>query len=200
MPASQNLCLQAKTVCQQSAVIPAGMPAGMPAGKCSHKNPTHKIVTIITVKTNELAAKASALGASANIGNVLPFRSSMLLVTPDDMLAYGLDLVGFDHRRQGRVKRETNVARFGEHYGSTPLVVSAIWESLQTTQLPRARIQVKRWKDLTHFFQALHWAKCYPTEGVRSGRFNFCEKTCQKWGWLYMKKIAALKDQVVCIG
>lgn len=113
------------------------------------------------------------------------------------MLAYGLELIGFDEQRQGRVGRKTNLERFGQHYGSTPLVVAALWEKLQTTKRPAARIRVNRRKDLTHFFQALHWMKCYPREGERSGIFKFCEKTCRKWGWHYTTKISQLKDDLV---
>lgn len=125
------------------------------------------------------------------------FLFRMLLVAPDDMLAYGLELIGFDEQRQGRVGRKTNLERFGQHYGSTPLVVAALWEKLQTTKRPAARIRVNRRKDLTHFFQALHWMKCYPREGERSGIFKFCEKTCRKWGWHYTTKISQLKDDLV---
>jgi hypothetical protein len=44
----------------------------------------------------------------------------MLILTDDEVLARGLDLVRFDEARQAKAQQETNVDLFKEHYGSTP--------------------------------------------------------------------------------
>ncbi len=94
----------------------------------------------------------------------------VLILTTDEILRKGLLLVGFDVRRQQNVKRETNIGRFKTHYGSHPVVLAQIWEDLQTTENPEARISEKASADL--FLQGMHFLKCYPKETERSGTFK----------------------------
>ena len=60
----------------------------------------------------------------------------VVLLTADELLRKGLELVGFDCSRQQRVCRATNLQRFKGHYGSNPVVYVQIWEDLQ--QMPEA--------------------------------------------------------------
>ena len=120
----------------------------------------------------------------------------MLIVTPDEMLRKGLELGGFDHDRQGNVRRAQSLERFKALYGSNPNVYAAIFEDLQTTQIPEARVDPKV-LCIDAFLMSLHFLKCYPTENQRSGLFKICEKTARKWGWFYCKKIQALKQEKV---
>lgn len=120
----------------------------------------------------------------------------MLIVTADDMLRMGLELGGFDAKRQERVERKTNLRHFNALYGSNPIVYAEIFEDLQTTSIAKARVDSKV-ICVESFLMGIHFLKCYPTEEVRSGVFKVCEKTAQKWGWFYAKKIQALKEQKI---
>jgi hypothetical protein len=64
----------------------------------------------------------------------------MLILTDDEVLTRGLELVGFGIDRQERVKDEENVLRFTDHFGSHPRVYAQIWEDLQTTNIAAARV------------------------------------------------------------
>ena len=66
------------------------------------------------------------------------------ILSPDEILQKGLELVGFSRRRQQNVARPTNLERFRAHYGSNPIVYSQIWEDLLTTEIPKARLAVTK--------------------------------------------------------
>jgi hypothetical protein len=122
----------------------------------------------------------------------------MLILTDDQVMAKGLELIGFGVERQARVKKETNVRRFKDGYGSAPLVYAQIWEDLQTTTIVAAHVAgthkylVKAFK---YFMSALHFLTNYSTESQRGGRFQNCEKTCRDKGWEFVRKICALKAE-----
>jgi hypothetical protein len=67
-------------------------------------------------------------------------RSMVVILTTDEILRKGLELVGFDCRRQQNVSWPKNLERFRAHYGSDPVVYSQIWEDLQVTEIPAAQI------------------------------------------------------------
>jgi hypothetical protein len=46
----------------------------------------------------------------------------VVLLTADDILERGLELVGFSYGRQQSRAREANIARFKTFFGSTPTV------------------------------------------------------------------------------
>lgn len=133
------------------------------------------------------------------------FRPSMLhgakmqlsICRPDDMLVRGLEMAGFDTVRQKRATRETNIKRFKAFYGSNPAVYSNIWEDLQTTTIPQAKIDPEK-VGIDKLLSGIYFLKCYPTEEQRAGVLKICEKTARKWGWYFSQKIQALKEQKVC--
>jgi hypothetical protein len=120
----------------------------------------------------------------------------MLIATPDEILWKGLEMGGFNHRRQQRVKRDTCLRRFRALYGSNPIVYAEIIEDLQTTHIVKARVDPKK-MSVEKLLVAMNFLKCYQSEEVRAGQFNKSEKTARKWGWFYSKKIQALKDQKI---
>ena len=98
----------------------------------------------------------------------------VVVLTADEFLRKGLELVGFDHRRQQQVCRATNLSRFKGHYGSNPNVYAQIWEDLQMAD----EALEDSWKmDPDSFIMALHFLTHYPTEQEQSGLFKICEKT-----------------------
>ena len=44
----------------------------------------------------------------------------MIIYAPDEVLEKGLLIAGFSDYRQKRVKRDTNLRRFRDHFGTIP--------------------------------------------------------------------------------
>jgi ribosomal protein L20 len=63
----------------------------------------------------------------------------VVALTADEMMRKGLELCGFDWRRQNKACRALNLRRFKAHFGSNPIVYAQIWEDLQTTGIREAR-------------------------------------------------------------
>lgn len=121
-----------------------------------------------------------------------------MILTPDEILEIGLELVGFDERRRRNATKLTNMNRFKTFYGSLSIVYACIWEDLQTTEIPEARIDNNK-MDVTRFLMAIHFLRIYPTETERSGLFKICEKSAREWGCYFVEKIAALKEEKVSL-
>ena len=118
------------------------------------------------------------------------------ILTSHEIMQLGLTWAGYDRYRQSRVQRATNLTRFKSHYGSLPIVCAQIWEDLQTTELPEARVE-RNYLDLKYFLLAMNWLYRYDTDEELSATFGHCSKTLRKWKWFYVGKIAALKEQKV---
>ena len=115
----------------------------------------------------------------------------------DEVLQIGLDWAGFDVSRQCTVHRDTNVRRFHSNFGSSPLVCSAVWKDLVTTDIPEARINPGTSATFDKFLLALFFLKCYPTEEILAAHSKMCEKVSRKWVWIFACKIQALKTKKV---
>ena len=121
------------------------------------------------------------------------------IVTGDQIFEKGLRLCGFTSRQFEKSSREASLQRFRHLYGSNPIVYAQIWEDLQNTGIPVARINNVTAIDLVYFFMALHFLKCYITEAHLAATFQLCERTAaRKWCWAYAVKIQALKHEKVC--
>jgi hypothetical protein len=116
-----------------------------------------------------------------------------VILTADQIQQRGLVLGRFDCRRQRGVRQAKNVVRFKRLYGSHPIVYAQIWEDLQK----KAENKKEAAMNLDSFLMCVHFLKCYPTYEQLSGPFGMCEKTVQKWIWIYAKKIQALKTEKV---
>jgi len=93
----------------------------------------------------------------------------------DQVMAIGLDMMGFPPARQQRVKRSTQLDDFQAFFGVHPLVIARIWEDLQTTNVqltPTTTAQILAsppWLTygmvtIRNFLHAFHFLKRYPTE------------------------------------
>jgi hypothetical protein len=100
----------------------------------------------------------------AKDGRNLEDEGDMLILTDDEVLARGLELVGFNDARQARSKQESNDEVFKEHYGSMPFVYAQLWEDLQLIDEATARVDNAKQKDFDYFMGALYFLKVYPTE------------------------------------
>ena len=83
----------------------------------------------------------------------------MLILTDDEVLARGLELVGFDEVKQAKAGEISNVLLFKEHYGSMPFVCAQLWEDLQVTNIIDARVSNARQKHFDYFYYLNNFPK-----------------------------------------
>lgn len=124
----------------------------------------------------------------------------LIIYTPDEVLAFGLKLYGYDDPRLGRQTRKTNVADFKSHFGTYPSVLAQIWEDLQTTHVAAARINTATPKGmvcLETFLRAMSFLKYYPIERQRKGPEQSCQNTIRKYTWYFLERVQALKAMKV---
>ena len=97
----------------------------------------------------------------------------VVVLTADEILQMGLALLGYNQHRQANVQRATNILRFKAHYGSHPIVYAQIWEDLQTTTIPEARIDAQKMHP-QYFLMATNFLARYPTEQEQASTFGIC--------------------------
>lgn len=118
----------------------------------------------------------------------------LMLLSSREVLMHGVQLV-YSQARIYRVRGDpsaskTNMQRFKDHFGANSVVVAKLWEELQTTNLPRARVMVLKFDA---FLEALNFVYRYKRESEREAQFDKSPKTVRKWSWYYLVKIQALK-------
>lgn len=119
-------------------------------------------------------------------------ESVLMDISEDAVLERGLLIAGFDHRRQQRVKRATNVTRFRTWFGSRPNLVVQVWNNLQTSDDQEVRTEgtVKNFESL---LLAMFFLRRYQPELISAGIFKINEKSVRERQWEFVKKISALK-------
>ena len=76
------------------------------------------------------------------------------LLSPDEFMEFGLNLVGFELNRIKRTCAGTNQSRFQSNCVAHPKTCAEMFVDLQTTNIPGARINEPRPK---LFVMAIHW-------------------------------------------
>lgn len=109
-------------------------------------------------------------------------------------LQHGLKVVGFDLARQRRTCPQENIKRFRAAYGCGPGACSAIFRDLQTTAIPKARIDKA---NSFYFVVAINWLATYKKEKEMAGFFKCDDKTLREHIRVYVDAIAALKGQKI---
>lgn len=125
---------------------------------------------------------------------------AQVILTPDEVLQRGLQLVGFNDKRQASVRRKKNRSRFRTHYVSEPNVYAVLLVRLQTTAIAEARINfdtVGVKKTIDYFFAAIHLLACYPKEEQAEAIFGWSDRTWSNWAWKIVKNISRLKSEII---
>ena len=107
-------------------------------------------------------------------------------LSAEEILSFGLSLVGYDNDRQKRVGNLTNRTRFRRMYGSVPEVVHALWIDLQKIKNEEYRLVVTQKNGKDHFkalLLTMYFFRKYPTGIDESGRFGWSIKTCGNKKW-----------------
>jgi hypothetical protein len=122
--------------------------------------------------------------------------------TAAELLELGLLTRGFTQERIAKNKPERLKDWFQTSFGCPPVVVSAMWNDLQTTGIDDARIGDDADADfipisIYDFFNALEFLKCYLPEKKREGMTNLSAKTLRTRCWYCCRKLQALKHEKV---
>jgi len=121
----------------------------------------------------------------------------LYLYTPDQVMYRGLFLASRDWTmdRLFKLDREILIEEFKSYYGSHPVVLAQVWEELQTTTIPGARIDTSRKRSvhLKTFLRSMQFLKQYPTERQRRVQFARSRTTIRTWSKYFIKRIQALK-------
>jgi len=108
--------------------------------------------------------------------------------TTDDVLQYGLRLVGQDHNR---VSAATNARRFSSHYGLPPLVWLHALDDIRR-HLGEAHPGFST-PSLKKLLMTAYWMKQSATYEVVASRFGCSERSVRHWVWEYARGLASLK-------
>jgi DDE superfamily endonuclease len=120
----------------------------------------------------------------------------VFILTGDEIMRHGLLLLGYKAEqldRQSKHRREKHTAMFKGDYGASPQVVARIFEDLQTTNIPSAKIHAANMNDASHLLYTLAFMKSYPTEQQRANKWHLCDRLLRDNGWDMMKRLQALK-------
>lgn len=118
------------------------------------------------------------------------------IIAPDEMMVKGLLFARYTEESIQRCKDSTNLERFVSRYGSSPIVLCAIWEDLQRSDNPDCHIPPDKLK-LEYFLMSMHFLRRYPTEHERAAATGFHRDTCRDWTWYYVYRIQQLKHEVI---
>jgi hypothetical protein len=118
-----------------------------------------------------------------------------LVMTVDEMTNLGLSIF-FTEERIQRATEDAKISWFVNYYGSSPTVCTIIWEDLQTTMIPEARIDDNK-LNAKHYLMAMNHLKRYPTEIDRMGPWDVSRLIGRQWVWYFLNKIQALKTQKI---
>ena len=119
-----------------------------------------------------------------------------VILTPKEVLQRGLKLVRYSEGRIERVQHKTNTRRFKDHFGCNQIVCAQVFEDLQTSDNPEARLDENK-INIDYLLQALHFLYVYDIEYRREPIFDLSPKTMREWVWYYVEKVRALKDEKI---
>jgi len=127
---------------------------------------------------------------------------AQLIVTAEEVLRRGLEMVGFTSKQIDGVRRKKNLSRFRTHYTNNPLVYAILFHKLQTTDNEKANIlhffaKVGERKVFDYFFCAIHLLACYPKEEEAEGIFHISNVTWSNWSWDIVECILHLKPEII---
>jgi hypothetical protein len=87
----------------------------------------------------------------------------------DEMLSFGLSLVGFDQTTGRTVCRELQLRRFRAFFGVGPKALACLYRDLSAQMIAAI--------DPQYFLMTINWLKLYDTEHVLAGRWKLREET-----------------------
>lgn len=122
----------------------------------------------------------------------------MHLLTPAELLRFGLIVMGFSADRVDRVNQAQRLEWWASEFRATPQVYAIIFEDLQTTDIEDAFIGNEATEtDCKYFMIAMHFLACYPKMNTMERTFDLSAKTLREKIWFYVGKVQALKESKI---
>jgi hypothetical protein len=143
---------------------------------------------------------SSLTSDSSSLNDSSSEDENLLILTGNEILRYGLRLLGWTNaqlNRNCKNQRENNMDRFKADFGASPNVVAQIFEDMQRTNLPAAKIHIASMDDAAHLLYALNFLKEYPTEGQRQNKWHLSDSTLRLNGWDMLLRLQALKSEKI---
>jgi hypothetical protein len=116
-------------------------------------------------------------------------------VTAIEFLELGLSIWFKPWRLRWIRTEKGKIRRFKDYYGVRPSLCASIWEDLQRTKILEAKLD--HHLDPKHFLMALHTLKRYPTDKEREGPWDINSDKGAALVWYYLRKLQALKAEVI---
>ena len=120
------------------------------------------------------------------------------IVTAEEMLLKGLRML-YSEGRVKRAKGKTNEERFCDSYGVHTHTACDTYEMLQTSSNSDARIENAGPLELQFFLIALYFLRNYPTRGQLEQKFDYSKGYVAAKCWEWVRRIAALRDEVITL-
>ena len=117
-------------------------------------------------------------------------------ISPDNMMARGLTIIGYTPNRQARVRRAENLERFKTDFGKDPRVLVKVWVAIQQFPIEN-KLENASQLDLDVFLWTFHWLTDYCKEKSLERLTGWCDKTVRSRLKLMVHRIAALKEHVI---
>lgn len=154
--------------------------------------------------TSKIATSTADTSCTGSINDVSSFCPSSgdeserihSVITVDEFLEMGLAIHFNNPKRLEKRSRASKLESFVSYYGCSPLICASLWELLQTTKTPRAKVSKKNAKP-RYFLMTLHHLRVYPTEKQAEGPWGVTRKTRRKWVKFFLKKIRRLKTEKI---
>jgi len=109
------------------------------------------------------------------------------------VLCRGLELVGFDQRRQQRVRPAKNLERCAAHFVAHPPALESLWLDLLDTIDFEPQL-----KHFDYYMISIHFLAKYPTELEMEAKFEKSDRTVRDWVWkFWLPKIQSLKPMKI---
>ena len=122
--------------------------------------------------------------------------AAAFIIHPSDMLYQGLLLCGVNDAKQQRRSAKTNVRVFKAHFGKDPKHLCRVWRDLQLKGLLDIQDRGRKHSFLG-FMAANNYLRCYESLDVMAGRFDLPNNLLGELRWIFIEKIAALKESKV---
>ena len=117
------------------------------------------------------------------------------VLTATEFLELGLSIWYTRGRLSTLRSKKSRIKQFVGYYGIRPSLCATIWIDLQTTSNLDAKIDDD--PQPKHFLMALHTLKKYPTDDEREGPWNVNRDDGRKLVWFHLRKLRALKADVI---
>jgi hypothetical protein len=175
--AGSRFCLHSRVLLTERSPGSPGKPGSCGMSGCDSLSATKNIANLPIPQKSANKQKLLLLLLLLSSSISLVCSLNMEIVTPDEVLQYGLCMSGMDLPRQMKRNRSSRLQKFNDLYGSKPVVYAAIWEDILLSDDPGIRVEGNDRTvtgGLHKLLMACMFLYCYPTGSLLSSFFKIC--------------------------